>query len=83
VARHAVERTVPFALHCCTITVLWYTLHGHHPSDAADQRARSAWYVTEAEPSFADLTAKLRRVMITARLSADDPGRPTGANDAS
>ncbi|WP_107090757.1 transposase [Streptomyces sp. WM6378] len=34
--RRAVEHTVPFALYCYTITVIWYTLHGHHPSDAVN-----------------------------------------------
>ncbi|MEF9907138.1 IS701 family transposase [Streptomyces sp. P9-A2] len=41
--RHAVERTVPFGLYCYTITVVWYTLHGHHPADAAQHRERAPW----------------------------------------
>ncbi|MFD7713732.1 transposase, partial [Streptomyces sp. NPDC059786] len=75
--RRAVERTVPFALYCYTITVVWYTLHGHHPDDVFERRRRSPWYVTKAEPSFADMTAKLRRVIIAARYSALDPAHPT------
>lgn len=75
--RRAVERTVPFALWCYTITIVWYTLHGHHPSDVAERRTRSPWYVTKSEPSFADMAAKLRSVMIAARFSVTDPGRPT------
>lgn len=39
----AVERTTPFALYCYTIVVLWYTLHGHHPADAADRRQAAPW----------------------------------------
>ncbi|WHM41069.1 transposase [Streptomyces sp. BPTC-684] len=74
--RHGVERTVPFALYCYTITVIWYALHGHHPNDAADRR-RSPWYVTKTEPSFADMAAKLRRTVIAARISAADPAQPT------
>jgi len=75
--RHAVERTVPFVLYCYTITVLWYALHGHHPQDTADRRTHSPWYVTKTEPSFADMAAKLRRVIIAARISAADPAQPT------
>lgn len=36
---NAVRRTVPFGLHCYSITVIWYTLLGHHPTDAAEHRA--------------------------------------------
>ena len=41
--RTAVERTVPFALYCYTITVVWYTLHGHQPGDVAEYRERAPW----------------------------------------
>ncbi|MEV5593779.1 hypothetical protein [Streptomyces sp. NPDC052496] len=75
--RHAVERTLPFAMYSYTITVLWYVLHGHHPDAAAESRRRSPWYVTKTQPSFADMTAKLRRVIIAARISALDPAQPT------
>jgi SRSO17 transposase len=75
--RHAVERTVPFALYCYTITVLWYALHGHHPADAADRRERAPWYTTKAEPSLSDMVAKLRRVVIATRFTPIHPGRPT------
>ncbi|GAA1268519.1 MULTISPECIES: hypothetical protein [Streptomyces] len=43
-SENAVRRTGPFGLYCYSITVVWYALHGHHPSDAADHRARAPWY---------------------------------------
>jgi len=76
---NAVHRTVPFGLYCYTITVIWYTLHGHHPTDAADRREKAPWYTTKTEPSFADMAAKLRRVIIAARFSVIHPRRPTYA----
>jgi hypothetical protein len=76
---NAVRRTVPFGLYCYTITAIWYTLHGHHPADAADRREQAPWYTSKTEPAFADMAAKLRRVIIAARFSAARPGRPTDA----
>ncbi|MFE7330091.1 hypothetical protein ACFU8W_35035 [Streptomyces sp. NPDC057565] len=75
--RHAVERTVPFGLYCYTITVVWYALHGHHPSDAADHRERAPWYTTKTDPSLSDMVAKLRRTIIAARFLPNRPGQPT------
>jgi hypothetical protein len=49
---NAVRRTVPFGLHAYSITVLWYTLHGHHPADAADRRENAPRYTTKTEPAF-------------------------------
>ncbi|MBR7827910.1 transposase [Actinospica sp. MGRD01-02] len=76
---NAVRRTVPFGLYCYTITVIWYTLHGHHPADAAARREQSPWYTSKTEPAFADMAAKLQRVIVAARFSAISPGRPTEA----
>ncbi|MFD9286580.1 transposase [Streptomyces mirabilis] len=78
-SENAVRRTVPFGLYCYSITVVWYALHGHHPNDAADHRARAPWYTTKTDPSFADMLAKLRRVIIAARFLPITPGQPTGA----
>ncbi|MFJ3310526.1 hypothetical protein ACIPSA_47700 [Streptomyces sp. NPDC086549] len=75
--RHAVERTVPFGLYCYTITVVWCTLHGHHPADGAARREKAPWYTTKAEPSLFDMVAKLRRVIIAVRFTPISPGRPT------
>nr|WP_147317725.1 hypothetical protein [Streptomyces spongiicola] len=74
--RRAVERTVPFGLYCYTITVIWYTLHGHHPHDTAEHRARAPWYLTKTHPAFSGMTAKLRRTTIAARFMID-AGQPT------
>jgi SRSO17 transposase len=75
--RPAVERTVPFALYCYTITVAWYALHGHHRDDVAEHRERAPWYTTKTDPSLADMVAKLRRVIIAARFMPTRPGQPT------
>src|SRR6516225_3636310 len=72
----AVERTVPFMLACQALAVCWYATAGHHPADAQTRRLNAPWYTTKTEPSTADMTAKLRRVIIAARfkrLYADQP----------
>jgi hypothetical protein len=61
------------------IVVIWYTLHGHHPADAADRREAAPSYTSKAEPAFADMAAKLRRVIIAARFTANAPLKPTDA----
>jgi hypothetical protein len=75
----AVRRTVPFGLYCYTITVVWYTLHGHHPDDAAEHRAARPGYTTKTDPAFSDMLAKLRRVIIAARFTPTDQVAPTSA----
>lgn len=67
-AAAAVERTVPFMLACQAIAVCWYATAGHHPADAQARRLAAPWYTTKTEPSTADMTAKLRRVIIAARF---------------
>ena len=72
----AVERTVPFMLACQAIAVCWYATAGHHPADLDARRADAPWYTSKAEPSTADMTAKLRRVIIAAKFKrpyADQP----------
>jgi hypothetical protein len=72
----AVERTVPFMLACQAIAVCWYATAGHHAADAEARRLDSPWYTSKTEPSTADMTAKLRRVIIAAkfkRVCADQP----------
>ncbi|MFJ4565241.1 hypothetical protein ACIP4U_16280 [Streptomyces caelestis] len=73
----AFRRTVPFGLYCYTVTVVWYALHGHRPSDASDRRERARWYTAKTYPSVSDMVAKLRRVIIAARFLPTSPGRPT------
>jgi hypothetical protein len=72
----AVERTIPFMLACQAIAVCWYATAGYHPADAEARRTAAPWYTSKTEPSTADMTAKLRRVIIAAkfkRLHADQP----------
>ncbi|MGE5285934.1 MAG: transposase [Micromonosporaceae bacterium] len=72
----AVERTVPFMLACQALAVCWYATAGHHPADAEARRRNTPWYTAKTEPSTADMTAKLRRVIIAAkftRVRADQP----------
>jgi hypothetical protein len=75
----AVERTVPFQLACQAIATCWYATAGHHPADLEERRERAPWYTTKAEPSTADMTAKLRRVIIAARFKLTRPEQPTSA----
>ena len=69
----AVERTVPFQLACQAIAVCWYATAGHDPADVEDRRARAPWYASKAQPSTADMAAKLRRVIIAARFKRISP----------
>ena len=66
--RQAVQRTVPFGLLCLSLVTVWYATAGHAPADVAQRRTRSRWYLTKTEPSFEDMTIKLRRVIIAARF---------------
>jgi hypothetical protein len=75
----AVARTVPFALLTHTLTVTWYTRHGHDPADITARRTAQPWYHTKTEPAFEDMLTKLRRTMITARISGSSPVTPTPA----
>ena len=75
--RRAVERTVPFGLICFSVVTLWYALHGHAPDDVASHRTRARWYTTKTEPSYDDMTIKLRRVIIAARFRDPCPEQAT------
>jgi hypothetical protein len=50
-----------------TLTILCYALHGHHPDVVAEHRAHAPWYASKANPSVADMLAKLRRTIIAAQ----------------
>ena len=52
-------------------------LHGHTPDDVANHRARARWYTTKTEPSYDDMTVKLRRVIIAARFRGRCPEQAT------
>ena len=71
------QRTVPFGLITQSLVVLWYTLHGHHPDDAADRRRAAPWYTTKTQPAYQDMIIKLRRILIAARFHATNPHQPT------
>jgi len=73
----AVRRTIPFQLACQTRTMTWYATAGHHPADVDDHRNRAPWYRSKAQPSTADMLAKLRRVLIAARFRASRRDQPT------
>jgi DDE superfamily endonuclease len=75
--RAAVERTVPFAMLIHTLIIIWYARHGRHGSDIARRRAAQPWYAAKTEPAFEDMLTSLRRVMITARISAGSRATPT------
>ena len=62
-------------LACQALAVCWYATAGHHPADTEARRRNAPWYTTKAEPSTADMTAKLRRVIIAARFKRVCPDR--------
>ncbi len=72
----AVERTIPFMLACQAIAVTWYATAGHSPADTQARRANAPWYTAKTEPSTADMTAKLRRVIIAAKFKPLRPDQP-------
>jgi hypothetical protein len=73
----AVRRTLPFTLTCQTLAIIWYATAGYHPNDVTARRLDAPWYRTKTEPSTADMTAKLRRVLIAARFQRPRPDQPT------
>ena len=75
----AVRNTIPFTLTCQALAILWYATAGHDPADIDEHRARAPWYATKTEPSTADMTAKLRRVLIAAKFRPHRPDQPTPA----
>jgi hypothetical protein len=73
----AVERTVPFQYLAMSLTIGWYTLHGHDPNVVSEHRQRAPWYQTKTTPSFADMLAKLRRVILAAQFHPGRDSTPT------
>jgi DDE superfamily endonuclease len=82
-AEKAVQRTVPFQFLAMTLTIIWYALHGHHPSDVEEHRQRSPWYLTKTTPSFTDMLAKLRRVIVASQFHPGQGREPTPREIAS
>jgi hypothetical protein len=77
--RRAVERTVPFALLVHTLVIIWYARHGHDQADITSRRQAQPWYTAKTEPAFEDMLTKLRRTMITARISGRSAAQPEPA----
>ena len=77
--RRAVQRTVPFALLVHTLVVIWYARCGYDRSDIKRRRAAEPWYPAKTEPAFEDMLTKLRRVLITARISRGSAAQPEPA----
>jgi hypothetical protein len=73
----AVARTVPFALLTHTLVITWYARHGHDPADITARRTAQPWYRSKTEPAFEDMLTKLRRTLITARISGGSAAPPT------
>jgi SRSO17 transposase len=82
-AEKAVHRTVPFQFLAMTLTIIWYAISGHHPGDVEEHRQRSPWYLTKTTPSFADMLAKLRRVIIASQFHPGQGSEPTPREIAS
>jgi hypothetical protein len=72
----AVERAVPFMLACQALATCWYATAGYHPADTVVRRLDAPWYTSKAEPSTADMTAKLRRVIIAAKFKRPCTDQP-------
>jgi hypothetical protein len=75
----AVTRTWAFGMYVYTIVVLWYALHGHRSGIVAERRIHAPWYLSKADPSFADMLTALRRTLIAARFMGSRPAQPTNA----
>ena len=66
----AVQRTAPMAMFLYSLTVLWYSQHGHQQVRYPER----PWYPWKSEPSFADMLTTLRRVTWEEQLSPVQPG---------
>jgi hypothetical protein len=73
----AVERTTPFALLAQSLVIVWYALHGSPGEDVDRARLQAPWYQTKKDPSYQDMIAKLRRVIIAARYTRTPGGQST------
>jgi hypothetical protein len=72
-SRRAVERTAPLAMLLYSLIVLWFAKEGHRAWRPLD----CPWYVSKADPSFADMIATLRRLSVRRHvlsLAARGPG---------
>ena len=72
----AVERTVPFGFLIQSLLICWYARWAYDPAGINGRRRRCPWYRTKTSPSPADMLTRLRRELLTARISATGPGQP-------
>lgn len=75
----AVHRTVIFGLHTMTLTTIWYTTTGHHPTDLTHRRTNQPWRRDKTHPTATDMTAKLRRTTIANQFRPEPLRPPTQA----
>jgi Transposase DDE domain len=73
----AVERTTPFALLVQSLVIVWYALHGDPSADVGRRLRQAPWYQTKTDPSYQDMIATLRRVIIAARFKRTYADQPT------
>lgn len=76
----AVRCLLPFTLICQTLAIIWFATAGHYPDDVTARCLDAPLYTTRTEPSTADLIARLRRVLITARFQQPRPDQPALAD---
>lgn len=75
----AVERTLPFALTCYSLVIIWYATAGYHPDDVNQRRLIAPWYRTKTDPSYADMLTKLRKTIIAEQFRPTTPRPATTA----
>jgi hypothetical protein len=69
-------------IQAAAVTCLWHSVFGTRPVTVVliRDRAKASYDLalfTKAQPSTADMAAKLRRVLIAARFQASRPDQPT------
>ncbi len=50
--------------------------YGYDRADIAGRRQAEPWYTAKAQPAFEDMLIKLRRTLITARISGGSAAHP-------
>lgn len=73
----AVARTVPFAMLCQSVLILWYHRAGTTEADLATARALRPWHRHKTHLSLDDLQIAFRRARITIISAAHEPNSQT------
>lgn len=71
--KNAVQRTVPFAFLCQTLTITWYQLHGNPHRDLHTRRLTAPWYQHKTTISYSDMLTAIRRELIHAEFRSQAP----------